>query len=104
MRKKKIKRVEKPIEIQNIISVYSGKPGCCCGCLGKHTYHPDYRVTAGVRRGYKVEKDEVNLSTVKRVVRILNKNLKEVADEGGHYFFEDFSKSPTGRWYIAYKY
>ena len=26
------------IDLSKVRSVYSGKPGCCCGCLGKHTY------------------------------------------------------------------
>jgi hypothetical protein len=33
------------IEKDSVQSTYSGKPGCCCGCRGKHTYAKKHRST-----------------------------------------------------------
>ena len=45
-----------------IISVYSGRPGCCCGCLGKHSYpsSPIARQVASKKRGYPIDDDEIS--------------------------------------------
>jgi hypothetical protein len=66
----------KALKIEDVMSVYRGKDGrCCCGCAGKHIYAAAYQAAAGKRRGYKVDDDEVNDSSVKRVVNVINKNL-----------------------------
>ena len=71
------------LEPKDIMSVYSGKNGCCrCGCSGKHSYNPDYIAEAGKHRGYKVDADECNPKMVKRVLGIL-KRAEDVVIEGG---------------------
>lgn len=58
------------INIDNIISVYSGKLGkCCCGCSGKHTYKESTRETASKDRGFVVEDEEINDKTVKFIIK-----------------------------------
>ncbi len=94
------KRPEKPIDKANVLSVYSGRPGCCCGCKGKHTYRedPDLRALGGRNRGYEVDDDEVNEAQVTRVVNELNENLDQVVEHDDFYVVEYLH-----RWYIAYK-
>lgn len=65
----------------DIASVYSGRPGCCCGCKGKH-YRPGDRGAKGM---------------FTRVLRALE-SADEVDDQGDHVFLDLGS-----RWYIAYR-
>lgn len=57
------------VQIADVRSVYSGKPGCMCGCRGKHSYAGAHREEAGQNRGYAVSDDEVNNAQVTRVLR-----------------------------------
>ncbi len=57
------------ISLSDVQSVYSGKPGCCCGCRGKHTYASAQRVEASKARGYEVTSDEVSDRVVKQHVK-----------------------------------
>jgi hypothetical protein len=68
------------IHISDISSVYSGRPGCCCGCRGKHTYASAHRKWAGDDRGYKISDDEVSDVTVKRIVDKIERLVKEGAE------------------------
>ena len=87
------------VEPAKVTSVYSGKPGCCCGCRGKHTdaswapvKHPDRGRT-------------INDRTVKMVVNKINTYLAGDHDpavevetvEGSHV-----AVMYPNRWYIAY--
>jgi len=89
--------MEHPINKETITQVYSGKPGCCCGCRGKHSYSSKYPT--------KHDYDTVNDSAVTRIVNLMNKRLSEVKDESNHYFLEVHSEytGEVSRWYIAYK-
>jgi len=73
------------IDISKVSSVYYGQDGkCCCGCAGKHVYHPDHVEYASKKRGYAVDRDEVKMSTVKYVVGMIEKNpacIQERDDE-----------------------
>ena len=72
---KKIKKEKAPeaIKFTDVMSVYSGKAGhCCCGCSGKHTYRSETREQAGKNRGYAIGDDEVNDSSVKRILSTMN--------------------------------
>lgn len=63
------------IDINDVVSVYSGTPGMCyCGCSGKHVYASKYRKTESKRRGYDIEDKEVNDNRVMKVVKIINDN------------------------------
>lgn len=60
----------------NIARVYSGLPGCGCGCTGK--YWEDAR-------------------NIKRIVKIMNSRLDETVDDGGIFALENDT-----RYYWAY--
>lgn len=72
---------ETTIDLQDVSSVYSGRPGCACGCRGKHTY-------ASAHRGYPVTDNEVSDRTVKMMVNKMNKLISDPCNEidyGGSY-------------------
>ncbi len=54
-----------------VLKVYSGRPGCACGCRGKYSYNPDRQQEGGEDRGYEVSDDELNARQVTRVLRLL---------------------------------
>jgi len=62
------------IKIEDVMSVYSGRPDCCCcGCAGKHTYAYAHRAEASKHRGYEVDDDQVSDRTVKLIVNKMNR-------------------------------
>ena len=75
--------------------VYSGKPGCGCGCRGKYWVHPLMVPQATACRGYPYEAEDVSLVQVRRVLSIMQKRADEVKahmDVGGKqaiYSIED---------------
>ena len=93
----------KPItDINKVMSVYSGKPGCMCGCRGKYTYASSHQEDASANRGYKVADNEVNDKVVKLMVNKINQLISSgnytEAKESQAYVFVD-----TGdRYYAAY--
>lgn len=92
--------LEKPIQLGNVLSVYSGESNhCCCGCAGKHYYPKARREEASKNRGYAVSDDEVNDYMVRKVVKFINDHMDEAAVLDGKCVTVDFSDS---RWYIAY--
>lgn len=64
------------ISANDIGKVYSGRPGCGCGCNGK--YWEDAR-------------------NIKRIVKIMNSRPSEVTDDGGIFALENDT-----RYYWAY--
>ena len=86
-----------------VLSVYTGRPGCCCGCKGIHRYpsDPKLRALAGTRRGYEVSEDEVNDRHCTKVLNTLKANADkcniDLEYQSGHIFLE-----LKGRWFIAY--
>lgn len=56
---------------QSVPIVYTGKPGCACGCRGTYRYRGATAKQAGRDRGYAVEPEEVNDVQVRRVLREL---------------------------------
>jgi len=88
------------INIDDVMSVYSGKNGrCCCGCAGKHTYASKWQAAAGKDRGFKVTDDEVNDRTVKLI-------LGKIAKIGGEQYDGPFGSHVSAvsgdRVYVAY--
>jgi hypothetical protein len=59
---------------EDVVSVYSGRPGCACGCRGKYSYHSANRAVGAERRGYAVGDDEVNDRTVAKVLKLVQAN------------------------------
>lgn len=89
---------ETKFTLENIRSVYSGKPGCCCGCLGKHYYASKHVAEASKDRGYEVTPDEVSDKMIKKVFNLISAVPSEQRDWDGSYVAID-----TGsRTYIAY--
>lgn len=92
--------------LDQVRSVYSGIYGkCCCGCAGKHSYRSDLREEASKNRGYPVQDDEVSDLAVKRIYNKIRRayEANEKIDFDSEYIaWVDFSRSETGRLYIAY--
>lgn len=66
------------LALEDVVSVYSGKPGkCCCGCAGNHRYALAHVVSgvAAKSRGYAVDADEVNDRQVRKVLRVVQENI-----------------------------
>ncbi len=59
------------VKVENVIKVYSGKPGCGCGCRGNYRVNPAHLEFANKERGYDYGPEEVNLTQVKRILREL---------------------------------
>ncbi len=75
----------KPIDINKVMSVYSGIDGkCCCGCSGKHSYALAHMHVAGIDRGYAIDDDEVSDRSVKIIVSKINANLVDAEYAEGH--------------------
>lgn len=64
-----------PLDKSKVRSVYSGRPGCCCGCKGNHRYASAFRKASGKARGYPVLDDEVSDRSVSIIVNKLNRNI-----------------------------
>ena len=45
---------------KTILSTFSGKIGCMCGCQGKHNYLTTTREEAGKDRGYAIRDEEIS--------------------------------------------
>ena len=98
----------KKIDIQAIVpamvlSVYSGTPGCMCGCNGKHYYNPDRRSEGSRDRGYEVGPDECSPRMIRKVLRLLKEAAPAVTIEEG--FRGDVILSmnaSSNRVYVAY--
>ncbi len=71
----------KSIKVNAVAHVYSGRPGCCCGCQGKHTYASAHR---DCRPSYYDDDECVNDHVIKRHVNTINRLLAEVR-EGADY-------------------
>lgn len=54
---------------RSIVSVYSGRPGCMCGCNGNYRYNSEHVDLGAKRRGYPVDKEDVNDGQVTRIRR-----------------------------------
>lgn len=66
----------------HVLSVYSGKPGCTCGCRGKHSYNPEHREEAAKDRGYALESSEINAVQVARILKIAKASFIDPTREG----------------------
>lgn len=70
------------MELGKVMKVYSGKPGCMCGCNGRYRVASAHVKTAGETRGYEYDADDINDRSVKI---IFNKIMKDP----GHKFDAD---------------
>ena len=82
-----------------VSSVYSGKPGCACGCRGQYRYNSAMLAAESKRRGYAVEAEDVNDKQVRKVVRLLLINWPDVkVDDANEFAYAEIN----GRSYCAY--
>lgn len=86
---------------KDVLSVYTGKAGCMCGCNGNHRYNPDHRAEASKDRGYEVSEDECSSRSVSLVLNKFKKDMFAVAglDEGHIIHFRDEDRN---RQYAVY--
>ena len=86
------------LSARDVQSVYSGRPGCMCGCRGKYRYSSEHREVASKRRGYAVDNDEVNDQQVRKVLALVQANWAQAEDFGDGFFLE-----LAGRYYAVYE-
>jgi hypothetical protein len=85
----------KEVQVDDVMSVYSGRDGCCCcGCAGNHRYASKHVKVAGKYRGYKVRPEEVSDRSVKLTLNKLKKNADKVNHSVG--YGSDFYSLVTG--------
>lgn len=60
------------LTINDIRQIYSGKPGCCCGCLGTHSYNEIHLKESSERRGYEISSATAKIATNRSLNRMLN--------------------------------
>ena len=70
------------IKLEDVKMVYSGKPGCMCGCRGNYRYPSTVTVEQTIKvRGYKTDDDasgrSINDRQVKKVVQFLNDAMSD---------------------------
>lgn len=82
-----------------VLSVYSGRAGCMCGCLGNHRYNPLYRAEASKDRGYEVDADECSSRSISLTLNKLKKFANVELQDGYIIHFRDEDR---GRQYAAY--
>lgn len=73
--------------LQDVMTAYSGRPGCMCGCKGKYSVASEWQVAAGVSRGYAVSPEDVSDVRVKNIWNTIMKNaVTAEVDADGMYF------------------
>ena len=92
--------LNKPIDFTKVGKIYSGRPGCMCGCKGKYTVQSIHREWADKDRGYPYDEDgDVNDRVVKLLVNKMNKHMAQVEwSDNGQYAHLDLGT----RVYCAY--
>jgi hypothetical protein len=65
---------------EEVMKVYSGKPGCGCGCRGNYRVNPALLEQANKERGYAYEGAEISMTQVKRVLNIVQSRADEVQE------------------------
>lgn len=81
------------VKVEEVVQVYSGRPGCACGCRGNYRVNPAHVAYADKERGYPHSGDEISLKSVKRILNYLQAHATEVTvNESGNkicYALED---------------
>lgn len=88
-----------------VMSVYSGKPGCCCGCNGNHRYNSKHVALGSASRGYAVTPADVNDRQVAKVLALVQANADRLEDwdeDSNNFAVTLTSDSGTQRLYIVY--
>ncbi len=82
----------KDLTIGDVMSVYSGTPGCACGCRGNHRYASKHVKIASKNRGYAIRPEEIS----DRSVAIILGKVKRNADKLEYPQHEDFFSVTLG--------
>jgi hypothetical protein len=94
-KKEYIDRIES-LSLENVKSVYSGKPGkCCCGCSGIHRYNARF-----AKDDY--ERSRVSDRFVKRVINVLKKNAPVYDPDANDLDRTYVAAVVENRLYVAY--
>lgn len=94
-----------PVLLENIrtaIHAYSGKPGCCCGCRGKHRYASSAAGRGKELRGYEISSDEISDVSIKRAASFFLGLLERGEMEGVEIFSDMISWESETRVKILY--
>lgn len=78
--------MEKKIEVKDVMSVYSGKEGCACGCNGKYFTAKAHQAVASKDRGYEVTDDEISDSMIKKVTNLMNNTPDNQVEKNSDWF------------------
>ncbi len=66
------------IDRKKVFKVYTGKPGCMCGCLGKYTCDPEMVDVNSKFDGYDTGVIQVSSRSVSIIVNKMNKLIKSL--------------------------
>lgn len=70
----KANEIVKGLTPTDILTAYSGKPGCACGCRGTYVVTQENRAEAEKDRGYAYLDEDVNPRQLKRVLKQVQKH------------------------------
>ena len=63
----------------DILQVYSGRPGCGCGCRGSYRYNPAHMEEAKTdARSRILEKSDFNAAQVAKILRLMKQHPDEL--------------------------
>lgn len=85
-----------------VMQVYSGKPGCMCGCKGKYSVNPAHRAAADKDRGYPHDDEDMKPGQVTRVLRLLQADPRAAYDADGYVHVPNAVRNPGERVLVAY--
>jgi hypothetical protein len=86
------------INIANVQHVYSGEPGCACGCLGDHTYPERHRDDWLELRGWgPFEDKDVNDAEVERIRALVEKIVNNQAPGQVEFVTDTFISVLNGK-------
>jgi hypothetical protein len=66
------------VKPEQVLKVYSGKPGCGCGCNGSYRVNPLLVREANAETGRAYDADEINFTQVKRILKIVQGRAGEI--------------------------
>jgi hypothetical protein len=67
------------VTTHDILQVYSGRPGCGCGCRGKYRYNPANLEEAKANAGARIlEKSDFNAAQVKKTLDLMKQHPNEL--------------------------
>ena len=86
------------MELNKVFKVYSGRPGCMCGCQGNYKMASVHAEFAAAKRGYAVDAEDISDRSVKIIFNKIMKNPDHKYDADANCIYV---KTPT-RNLVAY--